>query len=30
MVHLAEHQPEKFRRAVEAMRESLGRTEGKP
>jgi coenzyme F420-reducing hydrogenase delta subunit len=30
MVHLAEHQPERFRRAVEAMRESVGRTERKP
>jgi coenzyme F420-reducing hydrogenase delta subunit len=29
MVHLAEHQPERFRRAVEVLRESVGRTEGK-
>lgn len=29
MVHLAEHQPERFRRAVEAMRGDIVRAEGK-
>ncbi|MCG7843928.1 MAG: hydrogenase iron-sulfur subunit [Methanomassiliicoccales archaeon] len=29
MVHLAEHQPERFRRAVETMRERIICTEGK-
>ncbi len=29
MVHLAEHQPERFRKAVEAMRSDAGKVEGR-